>query len=86
MMLGSVSIAYQHIFLYSSESPQRDLSNDTNMPGIKNDFKISLHPCALDESSLSIGRAKEKECLHSMCVYCIYKYVLALAIADGFYL
>ena len=38
----------------------------THMPGFKSFFKVfasfcfqeSLHPCALDESSLSIGRVK----------------------------
>ena len=39
---------------YSSESTQLELSND--YPQGLDGFQKSLHPCALDESSLSIGR------------------------------
>ena len=31
---------------------------NTNMSGYIVDFQQSLHPCTLDESSLSIGRVK----------------------------
>ena len=41
---------------YSSESAQRELSNEYLHD--KDGFQRSLHPCALDESSLSIGRVK----------------------------
>ena len=39
---------------YSSESTQGELSNIYHY--VLNGFKKSLHPCTLDESSLSIGR------------------------------
>ena len=36
---------------------------NTNMTGLDGSKK-SLHPCALDESSLSIGRVKVNICLY----------------------
>ena len=41
---------------YSSESTQRELSSEYQHDRVKMVFKKSLHPCALDESSLCIGR------------------------------
>ena len=42
---------------YSSDTIQREIMN-TNMTGFRW-FSTSLRPCALDKSSLSIGRVKE---------------------------
>ena len=41
---------------YSSESTQSELSNEYQHGRIKMVFQIYLHPCILDESSLSIER------------------------------
>ena len=42
---------------YSSESTQRELSNEYQHDSVsKDDFQKTLHLCALDESGLSIGR------------------------------
>ena len=41
---------------YSSESAQRELSNEYQYDRVVMVFKKSLRPCALDESTLSIGR------------------------------
>ena len=41
---------------YSSESTQRDLSNEYQQDRVLMVFRKSLHLCALDESSLSKGR------------------------------
>ena len=43
---------------YSSESTQRELSDTSNMTGLAG-FQKSLCSCALDESSLRIGRVKK---------------------------
>ena len=47
---------------YSSKSTQRELSNEYQHDMVEKLFKKSLHPCALDESSLtkgSIGRVNK---------------------------
>ena len=41
---------------YSSKSSQRELFNDYQHDRVWMVIKKSLHPCALDQSSLSIGR------------------------------
>ena len=41
---------------YSSESTQRGLSNEYQLDRVSMFFQKSLHPLALDESSLSIRR------------------------------
>ena len=42
---------------YLPESTLRELSNEYQHDKVSKDgFQKSLHPCALDESSLSIGR------------------------------
>ena len=43
---------------YSSESTQLELSNEYQLDRVST-FSKYLHPCALDESSLSIGRVKQ---------------------------
>ena len=43
---------------YSSESAPRELSNEYQQDRVWMVFQKSLHLCALDESSLSIGRVK----------------------------
>ena len=43
---------------YSSESTQWELSNEYHDDWVQMSFVKSLHPCALDESSLSIRRVK----------------------------
>ena len=44
---------------YSFESTQRELYNEYQLDRIKMvSNKNSLHPCALDESTFSIGRDK----------------------------
>ena len=45
---------------YSSESTLRELSNGYQHDRVKNVFQKSLHPSALNESSLSIGRVKSE--------------------------
>ena len=44
---------------YSSESTQQELYNEYPHEQGSDDFQKSLHPCSLDESSLSIGRIKD---------------------------
>ena len=46
---------------YSYESTQQELSNEYQQDRVLNDFQKSLHSCALDEISLSIGRVNLKE-------------------------
>ena len=46
---------------HSSESTQQELSNEYQHDRVEMVFKKSLCSCALDESSLSIGRVKAKE-------------------------
>ena len=41
---------------YSSESTVRELSNEYQHDWVLKGFEISLRPCALEESSLSIRR------------------------------
>ena len=43
---------------YPSESARRELSNEYQDDRVQILFQKSLPPCALDESSLSIGRVK----------------------------
>ena len=49
---------------YSSESIQLKLSDDYQHDRVYMVLQKTLHPCALDESSLSIGRVKLENCLH----------------------
>ena len=44
---------------YSSESAQRELSDEYQYDRVQVVFKKYLLPCALDESCLSIGRVKD---------------------------
>ena len=44
---------------YSSEITQRELSNEYQHGRVKMVSKMFLRLCALDESSLSIGRVKD---------------------------
>ena len=55
---------------YSSESAQRELSNEYQQDRVWMVFVKSLHPCALDESSLSIGRVKQSTGLVLGSVMC----------------
>ena len=48
---------------YSYESTQRELSNEYQQDRVSNGFQKSLHSCALDERSLSIGRVNSLESL-----------------------
>ena len=43
---------------YSSESAQRELCNDFEHGRVWDSYQKSLGPCAMDESSLSIGKVK----------------------------
>ena len=43
---------------YLSESSQGELSNEYQHDRVWMIFKKTLHPCALDKSSLSIGRVR----------------------------
>ena len=43
---------------YSSERAQREVSNEYQHDRVSDDFQDILSFCALDESSLSIGRVK----------------------------
>ena len=46
---------------YSSESTQRELSNEYQHDRVFMDFEKSLRLCALEESSLSIVRVKRDQ-------------------------
>ena len=52
---------------YTSESTQRELSNEYQHDRVKMVFKNLLCFCALDESSLSIGRVNG----NGMCAYAV---------------
>ena len=51
----TVTLAHE----YSSESTQRELSNEYQHGMVSMILKNRLRPCALDESSLRIGRVKK---------------------------
>ena len=53
------------VYRYSSDSSQQELSNE--IPKGLDDFQTSLRPCALDESSLSIGRVNSETVLSECC-------------------
>ena len=55
MILKTLKMNETLAYGYSSDSTQRELSNEYQHDG----FQKSVHPCALDESSLSIGRVKK---------------------------
>ena len=60
---------------YSYESTQRELSNEYHHDRVLDVFQKSLHPCALDESSLSIGRVNQGQ-----VGQVIYKYDIPVGI------
>ena len=62
---------------YSSESTHQELSKEYQHDGL-NSFQKSLCSCALDESSLSIGRVKLHVSCHS------YVYIVCCAALNGF--
>ena len=58
MMQKNVKIIETLAHGYSSESTRRELFNEYQHDRVYKKLKKTLHPCALDESSLSIGRVK----------------------------
>ena len=48
------------VYGYLSENTQRELSNEYQHDRVLDGFQRSLHPCPLDESSLSFGRVNSK--------------------------
>ena len=56
---------------YSSESTQRELSNEYQLDRVSMVFKKSLHSCASDKSSLRIGRVNSATLTH-LYLECLY--------------
>ena len=57
LQFGLTTLANGH----SSESTQRELSNEYQHDRVLDGFQKSLRPCSLDKSSLSIGRVKLRD-------------------------